>query len=52
MGETQTFGKIWIFLLFLDCNNPLITGKSEVDKTIYIRKLYPEEGLNVGKWII
>ena len=35
MGETQTFGKIWIYFYFRIVNNSS-TGKSEVDKTIYI----------------
>ena len=49
-GKLKILEKYGFFLIFR--LKQLSTGKSEVYKTIYIRKLYPEEGLNMGKWNI
>ena len=54
-GGNSNIWKNMDLFLFSDCNNSLQVSQnigSEVDKTVYIRKLYPEEGLNMGKLII
>ena len=44
-GKLKHFEKYGFFYYF----RIVTTLYSEVDKTIHIRKLYPEEGLNMGK---